>query len=314
MEIPDPYQTLGVAKDVTSDEIKSAYRTLAKKYHPDLNPGNSQAERKFKGVSAAYERIGTPENRAKHDRGGFDETASTEGPGRGSGPRYHQTQAGGGRYASSFGGSNFDEDLFRSIFGEEAAPRGGRAGPRPGADQVYRMDLELREASLGAERQITLPGGRRLAVRIPPGVVEGTRLRFSGQGDPGVNGGPPGDAYVQFHIRDDSRFRRRGDDLELALSISLAEAVAGGEVAVSTLEGSVLLKVPRRSNTDDRLRLGGKGVFNRSTGKRGDLLVTLKVKLPPEMDPALAEVLTGWQAQHPYDPRAQTKTRKQEAA
>jgi DnaJ-class molecular chaperone len=303
--IKDPYQILGVARTASQDEIKNAYRDLAKRHHPDLNPGRKDAERMFKDISAAYELVGTPEKRARFDRGEAAAAAAAAAARRG-GPWYHPTQAGGGeaRYSSSFGAEGFDEELLRSIFGGGAG--GGRraAGPRAGRDQLYRMDLELRDAALGGEREITLPGGRRLAVKIPAGVTDGMRLRFAGQGDPGAGGGPAGDAYVELHVRPDPRFRRSGDDIELELPISLPEAVLGGEARVPTLEGEVALRIPRHSNTGRRLRLAGKGVFSRATGRRGDQLVILKVVLPERVDPELEELVGKWAAGHPYDPRA----------
>jgi DnaJ-class molecular chaperone len=293
MAIPDPYQALGVSKTASQDAIKNAYRNLAKKYHPDLNPGSKEAERKFKEVSAAYDQIGTPEARAKFDRG---ESSFDQAPPR-QGPFYRQAHD---RYTSSFGQEQ-DEDLFSSIFGNR---RGGGANMRfPGEDALYRMEVDLREATLGGEKEIYLPTGKKLSVRIPPGVTDGTRLRFAGQGGPGINGGPPGDAYVELSVRPDERFRREGDDLVLELPISLSEAILGGEVRVPTLDREVMLKIPPHSNSGTRLRLQGKGTYNRVTKRRGDERVILKVMLPAESDAELEEALVKWQQRHPYDPR-----------
>lgn len=292
MATPDPYKALGLSKSASQDEIKISYRNLAKKFHPDLNPGNKEAELKFKEVSAAYDMIGTPDARAKFDRGEF----SFEQPPPRQGPYYREAH---NRYTSSFGED--EGDLFASIFG------GGRSGGAkiriPGEDVQYRMDVDLREATLGAEKEISLPSNKKFSVRIPPGVTDGTRLRFAGQGGPGFNGSPPGDAYIQLYVKPDERFTRKGDDLVLYLPISIMEAVEGGEVRVPTLDGDVLLKIPARSNTGTRLRLSGKGAYNRDSKRRGDEFVVLKVILPGEVDAEFEEALSKWQQRHPYNPR-----------
>lgn len=278
----NPYQALGVAKTASQEEIRSAYRSLAKKYHPDLNPGSKEAERRFKELSTAYDQIGTPEARAKFDRGesGFEQRPPRQGP---------------------FYRDAHEEDLFESIFGGGSRRRAGMKFP--GEDTLYRMQVELREATLGAEKEILLPNGRKLFVRIPRGVTDGTRLRFAGQGGPGIHGGPPGDAYVELTVRSDPRFTRQGDDLILELPVSLGEALWGARVRVPTLEGEVLLKIPPHSNSGTRLRLPGKGAYSRAAHRRGDELVMLKVMLPESIDPELEEALRIWERRHPYDPR-----------
>lgn len=334
----DPYQILGVSKTASQDEIKNAYRALAKKYHPDLNPGNKEAENKFKDISHAYELVGTPEARAKYERGefeqvppGFDGFAGFGKRGRpgggGAGPFYYQTQEGpagqAGRYSFSFGGEGFDEDIFESIFGGlgGAGMGGGRRSARgassqgfPGQDVLYQMEVDLRDAVRGAEREITLPTGKRLAVKIPAGVTDGTKLRFAGLGEPGLNGGPAGDAFIEIRVREDARFKRQGDHLIMELPISLSEALFGGEVRVPTIDGEVMLKIPPRSNTDQKMKLSGKGVYNRSTKRRGDQIVVLKVMLPKKPDPELEEALKRWSERHHYDPRATTGSYEKGAA
>jgi DnaJ-class molecular chaperone len=282
MAVNDPYGTLGVEKTATAAEIRDAYRNLAKKYHPDLNPGSKAAEAKFKEISLAYETIGTPENRAKFDRG-------EEGPQEftGHGPFYTRTQQRGpdgrsGRYSYSFADA-FDEDLFAG-FGI------------PPEDEVYRMDVELGDTVLGTEREITLPTGKRLRVKIPAGVVEGSRLRFAGQGAARARGGKPADVYVEVHVRPDARFQVNGNDLIYPLSVSLGDAVFGGETRVPTLEGQVMLKIPPHSNSRKRLKLRGKGLYDRARKARGDQIVVLEVTLPDPIDPELESALRQWQA------------------
>jgi DnaJ-class molecular chaperone len=302
MPVQDPYQTLGVSRSATQDEIRDAYRNLAKKFHPDLNPGKKAAEEKFKDLSAAYERIGTAESRTRYDRGESEEAQAGADPRRG--PFYHRTQQGsgdprGGRYTYSFGqgAEGMDEDLFESLFGSRGS-RGSR-----GEDELYRIDIPLRDAVLGSETQFSLPSGKRLSVRIPPGIGDGTRLRFAGQGAASPSGPTRGDVYLEVRIRPDERFQRQGDDLILELPVSITEAVFGAEVRVPTLEGGVLLKIPPGSNTGTRLRVAGKGAKSRPDSARGDELVVLKVVLPRSIDAELEAALRQWKERHSYDPR-----------
>jgi len=314
----DPYSELGVSKSATQEEIKVAYRKLAKKYHPDLNPGSKEAEMKFKNISQAYDWIGTPENRAKFDRGEFYEDTAQAGAGPGfgqhrRGPYYYQTQEGGpkygeGRYTQNFG-EGIDEGFFESIFGkfsEGRAHAGGRRSQQfSGEDHHYQMEVDLKDAVLGSEKEITLATGKRMNMKIPAGIFDGAKLRFSGQGGPGIGGGPAGDAYVEIHIRPDRRFKRVESDLVFELPISITEAVFGAEVRVPTMEGEVLLKIPPHSNTGTRLKIRGKGMVNKTTRKRGDEIVELKVLLPKKIDAELEEALKKWQSKHSYNPRDQ---------
>lgn len=293
----DPYKSLGVARAATPDEIKNAYRALAKKFHPDLNPGNKEAEHKFKDINAAYEILGTPENRAKFDRGewGMDEGTGTGAGGgqrRRAGPFYRDTQ--GSRYSYDFG-EGFDESVFESLFGGRG--KAGRDGFRvPGQDEAYRMEISLREAVLGGEREIQLPSGKRLAVRIPKGVFSGQKLRFTGQGGTGLGGGPPGDVYVELLLQADPRFALEGSALLHELSVPLDIAVLGGELPVPTPEGQVSLRIPPHSSSGRRLRIPGKGVFRKGDGARGDLLVVIRVALPDPMDAGLEQAVRDWKA------------------
>ncbi len=325
-EVKDPYAVLGVARTATQDEIREAYRKLAKKLHPDLNPGNQDAEHRFKDVAAAYQLIGTPEQREKFDRGEFEEPA---GPPPG-GPRRYYWRSGQGpeRYASQ----EVDEEFLRSIFENLGGEPGGgyafhRAGasrfgmggagsdygtgtyhgpgvpPMRGADRTAEMEVDFRDAMLGVSRQVRLPHGERIEVRIPPGVQTGARMRVAGKGEPGVQGGASGDLLITLRVRPSERFRQEGDALYVDVPISLQEAVFGGEVRVSTLEGQAVLKVPRRVNTGTRLRLRGKGALDRASGRRGDLYAVLKVVLPDHIDPELESALKRWSETHSYNPR-----------
>jgi DnaJ-class molecular chaperone len=293
----DPYKTLGVSKTASQDEIKNAYRSLAKKYHPDLNPGKKSAEVKFKEINSAYEQIGTPEERSKFDRGETEEqqfndqararSRGYQGGAQGGhqGPFYYQTQEGGGRYSSGFGGEGESggsfEDLFRAF-------RQQQQQASQGEDQLYRMDVEFKEAVLGAEREITLNTGKKLRVKIPPGIESGKRLRFKGQGMPGVGGSLAGDAYIEVDVKPSPTFKRNGKNIEIEVPIGVGEAVLGGDVEVPTVEGPVMLHVPAGISSGAKLRIRGKGVP--SQGERGDEIVSVRIVLPKENDPELAKL------------------------
>jgi DnaJ-class molecular chaperone len=289
----DPYTVLGVKKDASQDEIQKAYRRLAKKLHPDLNPGNKQAEERFKEVSAAYDLLGDPDKRARFDRGEID-ASGMERPRQ----RYYRDFAEGGAYASDAGFADFAgvDDILSQMFGPE-----GRANVRMrGSDAHYRLELDFLDAINGGKRQITLPDGSALDVNIPPGTRDGQILRLRGKGRPGMGGGAPGDALVEIEVRPHRIFTRKGDDIHVDLPISLGEAVLGGKVKVPTPSGTVTMTVPKWANTGTVLRLRGKGV-PRIDGSRGDEFVTLKVMLPEKPDPELEKFVAQWRGA--YSPR-----------
>lgn len=294
----DPYSTLGVSTKASQDEIKAAYRKLAKKLHPDLNPGNKSAEAQFKDVNRAYDLVGTPENRGKYDRGETEQQEEAfRGRSRG-GPFYKETQNDSdARYSTSFEG--FDPSMFESLFGEEIF-KGRRQAPR-GDDQYYSMEIGFNTSILGGEKEITLPSGNRLRVKIPEGIREGQKLRLAGKGDPG-NGGAPGDVYVEIKISPSKLFRRVGTDIEIDLPLSLSESILGAEVRVPTVEGHVMVKMPKGLSSGARVRIKGKGVP--SSGGRGDQYVVVKIVMPEKIDPKLEEAITTWGKDHKYDPRS----------
>ncbi|MBC7691662.1 MAG: J domain-containing protein [Methylotenera sp.] len=313
----NPYETLGVKQSATQDEIRNAYRKQAKKHHPDLNPGSKAAEAKFKDLAGAYELIGTPEERTKFDRGDFDQAPHQQ---PGGGPFYYETQNGpGARYSQSFGEGVDAEDLFESLFGNARGGARGRGGPRKpsgpekgpqkGNDESYQMQVDLRDTITGVERQITLPSGKTLSVKIPVGVLDGNKLRFAGQGGPGLSGGPAGDVFVEVKIKAPENFTQKDSDLLLEFPISLYEAVLGAEVKVPTIEGSVMMKIPPHANTGKRLRIPGKGVFHKDPVSgmkvRGDQIVLLKIVLPKSMDPELEAAILKSAPGHSYNPRSE---------
>jgi DnaJ-class molecular chaperone len=284
----DPYQTLGIKRDASQDEIRSAYRRLAKKLHPDLNPGNKNAEEEFKGVSAAYDLLGDPDKRARFDRGEIDASGAERPQQR----YYRDFGEGGHAYESDAGFADFAgaDDILSEIFG-----RGGRSNLRMrGQDAHYRLELDFLDAVNGAKRQLTLPDQSTLDVTIPPGTRDGQILRLRGKGGPGIGGGPPGDALIEVEVRPHPIFTRKGDDIHIELPISLKEAVLGGKVNVPTPSGVVTMTIPKWANTGRVLRLKGKGV-PRPDGSRGDEHVSLKVMLPQTPDPELEKLIAQWQ-------------------
>lgn len=282
----DPYQTLGVKKDASQDDIQKAYRRLAKKLHPDLNPGNELAEERFKEVSQAYDLLGDPGKRARFNRGEID-ASGAERPRQ----RYYRDFAeGASSYASDSGFADFGADDFLSeIFGRQAR---GNLRMR-GQDVHYRLPLGFLDAINGGKQQLTLPDGSVLDVAIPPGTRDGQILRLRGKGRPGIGGGPPGDALIEIEVRPHHIFTRKGDDIHVELPISLKEAVLGGKVSVPTPSGAVTMTVPKWSNTGTVLRLKGQGA-PKPGGGRGDEYVALKVMLPERPDPELEKFVSQW--------------------
>ncbi|MBI3556427.1 MAG: J domain-containing protein [Deltaproteobacteria bacterium] len=306
----DPYSVLGVSKTAGQDEIKKAYRKLAKKLHPDLNPGNKEMERRFKEVTAAYDILGDAEKRTKFDTQGADAFNGSDGSGFGhqgtsrGGPFYYQTQSGpgGGRYAQGFA-EGFDEDLLSSLFGGRG--RTARA-PSKGADQHYKMAVEFRDAVLGAEPEVILPDGRRVRVKIPAGIETGSKLRLAGMGQPGPAGTPAGDLFVELDVKPSARYRRAGHDLEVDLPVAFSEAALGGQAKVATVDGQVMLEIPAGVTTGSRLRIRGKGALDRATAKRGDQITIIKVMMPEKIDDELREFLRKWSEKNPQNPRGET--------
>jgi DnaJ-class molecular chaperone len=285
----DPYTTLGVKKDASQDDIQKAYHKLAKKLHPDLNPGNKKAEEQFKDVASAYDLLGDADKRARFDRGEID-ASGQERPRQ----RYYRDFADGdSQYSSDAGFADFaSDDILSEIFGRQG--RGGTFRMR-GPDAHYQLELDFLEAINGGKKQITLPDGATLDVTIPPGTSTGTVLRLRGKGRRGAGGGPPGDALVEIDVRPHPVFQRKGDDIHVELPIPLRDAVLGGKVAVPTPTGPVTMTVPKWSNSGTVLRLKGRGVPRRD-GKRGDEYVTLKVMLPEKPDPELEKLVAHWES------------------
>ncbi len=308
-----PYDTLGVKRDATPAQIKSAYLKLAKKHHPDLNPGDKKAEERFKAISAAHDLLSDSDKRARFDRGEIDATGQAQA---GPDPRnfYRQYAEGdqGARYRGA-GPGGADTAAFHDIFADLFANgRGGfgqgqgqqRNQSMRGQDQRYQLSVSFVEAALGASRRLTLPDGRTLDVTIPAGLEDGQVLRLRGQGDAGWNGGAPGDALIEVDVVPHAYFRREGDDIHLNLPVTALEAASGAKVAVPTPAGPVNLSIPRGSDAGRQLRLRGRGIPEHAGRPAGDLYVTLNIVLGTP-DQQLEDALREFYERHPLDPRRQ---------
>lgn len=287
----DYYNTLGVDKKATADEIKKAYRKLARKYHPDVNPGDKEAEKKFKEINEANEVLSNTENREKYDKYGEhwkhgEEYEKAQ-------QQQHQYQQGGsygGFSGGDFGGEDFS-DFFQSMFGGAGAgssgfgrnTRGSASGKFKGQDVTAELNLSLRDAAKTHQQTFEI-NGKKVRITIPAGTADGQKIKLKGHGNPGHNGGPNGDLYITFTIPEDPHFKRNGNNLYTDVEIDLYTAMLGGEVTVNTLEGSVNLKVKPETQSGTKVRLKGKGfpVYKRE-GEFGDLFVTYTVKLPTQL-------------------------------
>ena len=277
----DPYATLGVARDASPEDIKRAYKKLARANHPDLNPGQPEREAKFKAISAANALLSDPARRARFDAGEIDAEGQETAPPP---PRYREYAE--SRAGERYGGPDYD-DIFADLF---EARRRADSAPRRGADQSYRLTIPFTAAILGATETLTLPGGRTLSVKIPPGVEPGQVLKLRGQGDAGRNGGPAGDALIALDIAPHPLFRRDGADIRYDLPVNLREAVLGAAIRIPTPSGPLRVTLPAGSDTGQQIRLRGKGVPPHGDRPAGDLLLTLRVVLGAA-DPALVEFL-----------------------
>jgi curved DNA-binding protein len=311
----DLYDVLGVSRGASIDEIRKAYRKLAKKFHPDMNPGDRKAEDKFKEITAAHEVLSDEKKRKLYDefgpdalRTGFDEKAAD---------RYRQWRQHGGHPGQEVpfdlgdfetvnvgGVGNFD---FGSIFGDlfGGGGRGRRRGPpaaRPGRDAEAEFQVDLRDAVLGAELDLRIDD-RTLRVKVPAGVTDGSRIRLGGQGGEGTSGAPSGDLYLVVRLREHPGLRREGRDLFLDLPLTIPEAAAGAEVVLPTFEGQVQLKIPPGTQSGRQLRLRGKGLPDLKGGARGDLYAVAKILLPDDSE-ALREAVKPLQDLYKTDPRA----------
>lgn len=306
----DPYEVLGINRTASAAEIKSAYRKLARALHPDVNPGDSKAEGRFKEVSAAYDLLSDEHKKRRYDRGEIDAEGNER---RRTHSAYRRNNSQGGGFGAGFGGAGFGgagfgsagnrrsggqnnwwfEDLLNddddSPFARGTGP-GGRqhTAPRKGADAHYSLQVGLVDIALGGSRQLSLNTGKTVNVKIPSGWEDGKTLRLKGMGGAGMHGGVDGDALVEIHVDPHPLFRREADDLILDLPVTLQEVLLGSKVTVPTIDGKVSVTIPEGSNTGTTLRLRGKGITkNNGSGDRGDQFCRLKIVLDNPQDPHL---------------------------
>lgn len=331
----DYYEILGVGRDASEEEIKRAYKKLARKHHPDVNPGDADAEERFKEISEAYHVLGDEERRRQYDQVGPEQFAEEFDMSDFS-QRWSRVFTGGG----SRGGIRFDVGdlggLFEELFGGAGATggpgmrtggrgdprtggrggprtggrtrgaRGGRPRPRKGRDVQVEVELGLEELLAGPERTVSYRSGsgerRRTRVRIPAHARDGQRIRIRGKGEPGSAGGTAGDLYLKVSLRPHPRFRLQGDDLHVDVPVTVYEAALGGRVEVPTLDGEARIDLPAGTRNGQRFRLGGRGAPGKD-GDKGDLLARVRIELPEEIDEDVAELMRQFRERRPYDPR-----------
>lgn len=290
----DPYTVLGLSRTASDDDIRRAFRRLAKELHPDMNPEKASASDQFRRVSTAYEVIGDPAKRQRYDRGEID----AAGEPRHSYQNAHSPRGG----AAGAGGGDFGFDVFSDLFGQRGPRSAGAGFSFKGQDMRYTLDVEFMEALLGARKRVTMPEGGQLDLAVPEGVTDGQVLRLKGKGGLGSRGGEPGDALVEVRVRAHPNFKRAGDDVLLEVPLTLDEAVLGGKIEVPTAGGRVSLTIPKGTGSGRAFRLKGKGARNSATGAYGDQIVTVQIVLPAEIDDSLAYFLAEWRKKHAYDP------------
>ena len=298
------YDILGVPRRASEDDIRRAFRKLAKELHPDLNPGNAAAAERFKKVASANDILGDPEKRRQYDAGEIDARGEPRRPQwpPGGGGRPH----GGARARTQPGAGGFDEfsfsDIFSDVFGGAARGGAARGFASKGQDLRYTLEVDFLESVTGAKKRVTLPEGGVLDLGVPEGVTDGQVLRLKGKGLPGQGGGAHGDALVEIKVRAHPQFKRQGDDITVEVPITIDEAVLGAKIEVPTVSGRVQLTIPKGSSSGKTFRLKGKGVHNRATGSAGDELVTVRIVLPDQIDESLSYFFSEWRQKNTYDP------------
>ncbi len=293
----DLYAVLGVCRGAQDDEIRRAYRRLAKELHPDVRPDDPGAGDRFKRVAAAYDILGDATKRRRYDDGEIDA--------QGEPVRTYARNGAGAGWPNGFGGANGVRDtgvsdIFSDLFGGRGA-RGPGFSLR-GQDVRYTLEVDFMEAVGGARKRVTLPEGGTLDLAVPEGVGDGQVLRLKGKGTPGLRGGENGDALVEIHVRPHPKFKRLGNDILLELPITVDEAVLGGKIEVATISGRVALQIPKGTSSGRIFRLKGKGVRSATDAATGDQLVTIRIVLPETVDESLSYFMAEWRQRNRYDP------------
>jgi DnaJ-class molecular chaperone len=291
----DLYTVLGVARGSQDDEIRRAYRRLAKELHPDVRPDDPVANERFKRVTAAYDILGDTTKRRRYDDGEIDAQGE---PVR----SYARNGAGAGGWANGFGGREGSgvSDIFSDLFSARGA-RGPGFSLR-GQDVRYTLEVDFMEAVSGARKRVTMPEGGTLDLTVPEGVADGQILRLKAKGTPGLRGGENGDALVEIHVRPHAKFKRLGNDILLEVPITVDEAVLGGKIEVATISGRVALQIPKGTSSGRIFRLKGKGVRSTTDGSVGDQLVTIRIVMPDNVDESLSYFMAEWRQRNRYDP------------
>lgn len=294
----DYYKILGLEKTASQEDIKKAYRKLARKYHPDLNPNDKEAEKRFKEINEANEVLSNPENRKKYDKYGEHWKHGEEYEKAQQQQQQYQNYSGQGFSGADFGDQGDFSDFFQSMFGGAAgsagfgrSSRGRASGKFKGQDISAELTLTLKEAAEKHQRTFEI-NGKKVRITIPAGVYEGLQIKLKNYGHEGINGGPNGDLYITFHITEDAQFKRVGNDLYTTADIDLYTALLGGEVIVNTLSGSVSLKVKPETQNGTKVRLKGKGFpVYKQDDQAGDLFVTYHVVLPTHLSEKQKELV-----------------------
>lgn len=296
----DPYDTLGVPRNASAEDIKKSYRKLARQHHPDSAPNNPKSEDRFKELSIAYDILSDAKKRGSYDRGEIDAMGNPV-----AGPRMHRPGGPGeqGRARSPF------DDFFKRRNTHRSS------GLKiDGSDVSYSLKVDFLEAALGVNKTVSMTNGKRLAVKVPPGTKNAQVLRLKGQGMDGIGGGKSGDAHVEILVKADDLYSQHGDNIHLELPISLPEAVLGARIEVPTIHGSVKMNIPKGANSGTALRLKGKGIENTKTKNKGNQVVTLKVVLPRTENNELVDFIEKWAEKNDYDVRGVGLKAKNEKA
>lgn len=289
MDFVDYYKILGVDKNATADEIKKAYRKLARQHHPDLNPNDKEAHKRFQQINEANEVLSDPEKRKKYDQYGKDWQHADQFERARQQQQYANT--GGQQFSGNFEEGEFS-DFFESLFGGMGRKSRTRETKFRGQDYEAELHLSLRDAAVTHPQTLTV-NGKNIRITIPAGIENGQKIKLKGHGGPGVNGGPNGDLYITFQIEEDAKFKRTGNDLHTTEDLNLYTAVLGGEIMIDTLNGKLKLKVPPETQNGTKVRLKGKGFpVYKKEGEFGDLYVTYSIKIPTHLTEKEKELFT----------------------